>query len=846
MRKAILFIALFLIQNVLFSQQTGTIQGKVTDGQTAENLPGTTVVLKGASATVLTNSNGVFVLTAIHPGRHILLISHVGYESIELPVTVAEGQTAEVNVRLLADNRPGNEVVVSASRRPEKITAAPAPIQIISAKDIAQFAGSNVGELLSRVQGVEYTRSGVDETTFNARGLHSAFNIRVLQLVDGRNTMAAASGSLPMFNNGSTQKDDIDQIEMLPGPQTALYGPNAHNLLFNYITKDPRKYPGTTVSVSAGSQYQFSSRIRHAAVVNSKLAFKVTGEHVTGQDYKWYDPVYVPNPNSPAAIGIPERITDFTFKRIRGEMHAYYKVLPQMDFIVSGGGSQFTRLQVTTSGRNQMRDMTYGFLQGRLAHPRFFATVYNTWGNLGASIILPNYTRDFYIQTRPPHNRTPEEAEIYATRLGNRIKERSQRLNAEAQYNYSLTKAGLRVVAGASYQIEKPNGYGVSLVDKFERIRVTQYGAVLQVEKSLPWGLRFVSATRLDHHSNFGDFLAPRLALVKSINEGSIRITWGKAYSMPSILNQYAGINGFLFGNGGNGIQYVPEGATLNDPESIVNTKPLKPELVRTWEVGYRGRITEKLFADVNYYNGTSEQFISPANMVRGRAISVNGIPVTHSMPFAGTADANGKLQGASFLTFFNYGKVKIYGADLGLNYTFSKFVGLGLKYSWFDSDITEDKMENDANDDKFVSSEERSLNAPRHRGMVLLDIKNLLKQKLFINIATRWLEQYDFYSGNQIGTEAGKGKRGSVYGGPHPDTGEPRYYPKNFDWGPLGSFTTVDLQAGYQFTTQCRVNLGVTNLFNTEQIEFVGSPSIGRLIMLELKVHLPGKSKPQ
>lgn len=839
MRKLILIISFLFIKNVLFSQSTGTIQGSVTDGQTAEALPGTTVMLKGTATTVFSNAKGIFLLKAVNPGRHVLLVSHVGYETVEIPVTVTEGQTTQANASLAADSRPGNEVVVSASRRPEKITSAPAPIQIISAKDIAQFAGSNVGELVSRVQGVEYTRSGVDETTFNARGLHSAFNIRVLQLVDGRNTMAAASGSLPMFNNGSTQKDDIDQIEIDLGPQTALYGPNAHNVLFNYITKDPRKYTGTTVSVSAGSQYQFSSRIRHAAVVNSRLSFKLTGEHATGQDYKWYDQVYVPNPNSPAAIGIPERITDFTFKRIRGEMHAYYKVLPQMDFIVSGGGSQFTRLQVTTSGRNQMRDMTYGFLQARLAHPRFFVTVYNTWGNLGNSMILPNYTRDFYNSTRPGQNyRPPEEAETYATRLGNRIKERSQRLNAEAQYNYSFAKAGLRVVAGASYQIEKPNGYGISLVDKVERIRLTQYGAVLQVEKALPWSLRFVGATRLDHHSNFGDFVAPRLALVKNIVDGSFRITWGKAYSMPSILNQYAGINGFLFGNGGKGIQYIPVDSSLNDPKSIVNTKPLKPELVRTWELGYRGRITDKLFADVNYYNGTSEQFISPANTVRGRALSVNGIAVTHNMPFAGEADANGKLKSASFLTFFNYGKVKIYGADLGLNYTFSKFVGLGVKYSWFDSDITEDNIKNDANGDNYVSPEEKSLNAPRHRGMVLLDIKNLLKQKLFINIATRWIEQYDFYSGNQIGTETGKGKRGSI-----PIPGQPALL-KNFDWGPLGGFTTVDLQAGYQFTHQCRVNLGVTNLFNTEQIEFVGSPSIGRLIMVELKVHLPGKSK--
>jgi iron complex outermembrane receptor protein len=102
-------------------------------------------------------------------------------------------------------------------------------------------------------------------------------------------------------------------------------------------------------------------------------------------------------------------------------------------------------------------------------------------------------------------------------------------------------------------------------------------------------------------------------------------------------------------------------------------------------------------------------------------------------------------------------------------------------------------------------------------------------------------VQQYDFYSGVQIGTEAGQGKRGIVYGGIGPN-GQPRYYPKNFDWGPLGGFTTIDLSAGYKINQMVQLNMGITNLFDTDQIEFVGSPSIGRLIMFELKVHVPNK----
>ena len=177
------------------------------------------------------------------------------------------------------------------------------------------------------------------------------------------------------------------------------------------------------------------------------------------------------------------------------------------------------------------------------------------------------------------------------------------------------------------------------------------------------------------------------------------------------------------------------------------------------------------------------------------------------------------------------------------MTYSFNKFISIAIKYSWFDSDITKDDMKNDANGDKYVSLEETSLNAPNHRGFVGLSFQNLCKQKLFVNISARILQQYDFYSGVQIGTEAGEGKRGKVYRGLDKN-GQPRYYLKNFDWGPLGGFTTIDLSAGYKVNEKVTVNMSITNLLDKEQIEFVGSPSIGRLIMFELKVHVPNKKE--
>jgi len=112
--------------------------------------------------------------------------------------------------------------------------------------------------------------------------------------------------------------------------------------------------------------------------------------------------------------------------------------------------------------------------------------------------------------------------------------------------------------------------------------------------------------------------------------------------------------------------------------------------------------------------------------------------------------------------------------------------------------------------------------------------MRHRCKAKLFFNLSARYVEQYDFYSGSQMGTFLGKGKRGIVE---IPD--KPPLL-RNFDWGPLGGFTTIDIDAGYRFNEIIAINTGITNLLNTHQIEMVVSPSIGRLIMFELQVQVP------
>ncbi len=638
MRKVLLMLLAVILNLAVIAQSTGRISGKITDAQTGEPLAGATVSLRNGNANAVTDNQGKFVLNNLKAGRYSVVVSFVGFAESTQSVQVTNGD-ATMDVALAISTRMGEEVVVTASKRPEKITRAPAAISVINARDFEQISSFNPGELASKIQGVEFVRTGVTGVGINARGFNNAFNAKILQMTDGRNSMMAGGSGLPSGIMNTVIKEDIERLEIVLGPNSALYGPNAHNGISNTITKDPRKYQGTTMAITAGNQEVFSGRFRQATKINNKWAYKVTGEYTTGKEFEFYDSIYAGGGVYGPAIAIPERISNFQFRHIRGEAHAYYSVSSKSDIIVSYGGSKNNFISVNNTGRNQIRDWKFSYLQLRYVSPRFFVQAYETWTNVGQSYGIPGYTRDYWNRTHSsvtdPSSPSyaingrlpPDSAELFALRLGNRFKEESKRFNSEAQYNYNLANAGVYLVASASYQKDDPKTFGTSLADATQKVEVTQYGGALQLEKTLPADFKLVTAARLDNHSLFGNLFAPKVAVVKGVPGGAVRLTWGKAYAAPIILFQRASVFGLVFGNG-SGVHYIPNGANANEAAAQSITNPLKPEEIHTWELGYKGAIGKKLYVDINGYYGQSKNFLSPAISVSGRALSVGDIPI--------------------------------------------------------------------------------------------------------------------------------------------------------------------------------------------------------------------------
>ena len=285
-KSAILVIFYLSLISTAFGGQGG-LRGVVKDAATNRPIVGANIVFIGTNIGGATDINGSFIITNIPEGKYKIKVSYIGYKTFTENITIVDNKTLTIKVELNRTAILGNLVVVTASKKPERLTQAPATIDVITSKDIEELT-INPGELMARQKGVDYVRTGVEGMGINIRGFNSAFNIKNLQINDNRISTLIAT-SLPLGSMGTITKDDIARVEIVLGPAGALYGPNADNGVINTITKDPRYSQGLTVAVVGGNQSTWNGRIRYAKVLSKKFAFKVTGSYLQGIDFRFTD-----------------------------------------------------------------------------------------------------------------------------------------------------------------------------------------------------------------------------------------------------------------------------------------------------------------------------------------------------------------------------------------------------------------------------------------------------------------------------------------------------------------------------------------------------------------------------
>lgn len=801
-------LLLALALSVGASAQDARFEGRVTD-EGGSPLVGASVLLDGTVFGASTDVEGRYGFEA-PAGAYTIAVSFLGYESGARPVTAAAGATVREDFALgEAAAAVGEVIVTGASRRPERVVESPSTISVITGADLEALPGVSYEQALSTVKGVDFVRSGITGIGINARGFNSAFNTKMLLLTDGRRQMLPGAG-LPFAAMNPVIKEDVERVEVILGPSSALYGANAHNGIVNVVTKDPRNSQGLTLVASGGAGGEESSvgsvRGRYAqAFAGNRVAVKATGEYTRGEDYAFTDTVYVSVP-SPTA----ER-PDFSVEHLRGTAEVYVSPAAGLDVIGAYAGSQNSYLGPTNLGRNQVQDWTLHQVQLRAVHPRFFGQVYQTWSNSGETFALQNFAVFSALGL-------DEAAAVEAARFV----DKSRRFNAELQGNVerSVGDLGLRFIVGGNYELETAVSEGTYLSDTtgVDGLEFEQVGLSAQLEGSLG-PVRLVAAGRYDSQTNYGERFSPKVGVVYSPTpSGSFRVTYGEAYVAPTVLQQEI----FIPSGTAAGFPVVIRGnasgfTTMNfDGTPGAGIDPIAPEEVRTLEAGYRGLVAPSLFLDVNAYTSRSENFISPLVTVPGLV----------------TAIGDRQLDTPEIvLTYQNFGEVTNLGADLALTVLFNDRVTATATYSYFDADLDEDSF--DLNDDGVVSPNEISLNTPGHKGSLTLTARDFGREGLTGALTVRGVSEYSFVSGRHFASDEQAGQRVllPVPGG---------VVPFNYNYGPLGGFVTADVSVGYRLSEALSLGLSVTNLFGVEQREFVAAAPTPRFFQATLRTDLP------
>ncbi|MFK7813192.1 MAG: carboxypeptidase-like regulatory domain-containing protein, partial [Maribacter sp.] len=283
--KKILLLALLFSGFVGISQTT--VNGKVVD-QNNEPIPGANVVIDGKAIGTTADFDGLFKLETTEVPPFQLKITSVGYSSATENVT-ENNQT--FTIVLNEAQTFLDEVVISASRTPERIFESPVTVERLGLKEIKNTASADFYDGLENLKGVDVNTNSLTFKSVNTRGFAAFANNRFMQLVDGMDNSTPAL-NFPIGNLVGMTETDVLSVELLPGASSALYGANAFNGILFMRSKNPFDHEGISASLktgitsqeAAGDNRYIDYSIRAAHKFSNKFAAKVNFGYLKGTD----------------------------------------------------------------------------------------------------------------------------------------------------------------------------------------------------------------------------------------------------------------------------------------------------------------------------------------------------------------------------------------------------------------------------------------------------------------------------------------------------------------------------------------------------------------------------------
>lgn len=363
------------------------------------------------------------------------------------------------------------------------------------------------------------------------------------------------------------------------------------------------------------------------------------------------------------------------------------------------------------------------------------------------------------------------------------------------------------ITLGGNSRVYRPFSDGTIFSDTAGvRITNSEFGVYSGIRKKLPNQHLILNATlRMDKNQNFNAIFTPALSAVWTPGENNfVRVSFSSALRNPTLSDQYLWLNvgpAILSGNL-NGVEDLITVDSYNtyrnaalpnaDDLEYFDIDPIRPERVKTFELGYRTTLKEKVYVDAGYYYSIYDDFLG-FNVGLVLENTVGGISENVQVY---RYSANSQNQ------------VTTQGASIGLNYFLNDTYGINGNYSW-------NKLNVEFEDDPIIPA----FNTPEHKfnvGFSGRDITVKLGEKEIkkfgFNMNYKWVEGFLF-------------------------EGSPQFT------GLIPTYNQFDAQVNFTSKkTNCIYKLGATNILNNKQFQTYGGPRIGRLAYFSIIYELNNK----
>ncbi|MBT8399074.1 MAG: TonB-dependent receptor, partial [Rhodothermia bacterium] len=511
--------------------QRGGVSGTVTDATDGEPLPANVTIVGTITGTQADPITGAYTISGLEAGTYSVEFSLLGYVTQALPVTVAAGQTATLDAQLTETVLDvGGEVTV-VGNKVVKREDFPMPMETIGTEEILSDITTSSSGVLRKKAGVDMQCTGVDRCETVLRGFNNAFSGATYVLTDYRQAAVASLG-VNLLSIAPALTLDLDRIEVVRGPASALYGAGVDAGVIHFFSKDPFSHPGTSISVSGGEQSYFSVEARHANKVSDRFAYKITG--IYGQADDWEldpsdpaDSVFVEQDcaaeDDPAACfaagGL--RNTDYDKLNVNGTVQV--KTGDNSELVLAGGLSRLNSTVLSGIGTLQASDYQYTYGQVR------FQTRANNQGFFAQAYLNKNDAGDSFVYAGPT------------------VVDNSSLFNVQLQYDRSFGPHS--IVGGVDVELTRPDTEGRINGRNEDRDNTDEYGAYMQGQYEVSNRFALTGALRGDYDSVTEEFrISPRAATTLHIGprnrEGThtVRGSFNIAFSSPGTNSNFLDI----------------------------------------------------------------------------------------------------------------------------------------------------------------------------------------------------------------------------------------------------------------------------------------------------------------